>query len=135
MLEFGDGIPKTPLIWMHTLMCLVHFAVPGSLSKMDAHWSRILQLRLFHVHLDDLCCSFFEQPNTVHCMFQAGFDFIRFRAGYQQPSSLVHVGSTAVARTAKMKSKKWSNFWLTRFGTLDFRPSRPCRSDRRRSSH
>ena len=36
VLEYGDGIPKIPLIGVHTLMCLVllfHFAAPGSSFK------------------------------------------------------------------------------------------------------
>ena len=55
MLEHGDGIPKTPLIWVHTLLCLVllfYFAAPGSSIKLDSHRSRIPhRLRQFGVHL------------------------------------------------------------------------------------
>ena len=82
MLEYGDGIPKIPLIWVHTLMSLVlliHFAPPGSSYGLDSHGSGIL-----------------HKPNTVYCIFQVDFEFSRLRAGYRQPSSLLYVGSTAV---------------------------------------
>ena len=100
MLEYGDGIPKIPLIWVHTLMSLVllfHFAPPGSSYGLDSHRSRILhKLQHFGVHPDTLHYSSFEEPNTVHCIFQVDFEFSRLRTGYRQPSSLLYVGSTAV---------------------------------------
>ena len=45
MLEYGDGIPKILLIWVHTLMSLVllfHFGTPGSLHQAHSHRSRLL---------------------------------------------------------------------------------------------
>ena len=58
MLEYGDGIPKIPLIWVHTLMSLVllfHFAPPRSSYGLDSHRSRILhKLQQFGVHPDTL---------------------------------------------------------------------------------
>eukprot|EP00439_Symbiodinium_sp_Y106_P006334 s2306_g1.t1 len=99
MLEH-DGIPKIPLVWVPTLMCLVlllHFAAPGSSFKVDGHRPRILhKFQEFGVHPDALHYSLFEKPNTVYCIFQADFDFNRLRTGYHQPSSLLYVGSTAV---------------------------------------
>ena len=100
MLEHGDGIPKTPLIWVHTLMCLVwlfYFAAPGSSFKLDNHRSRVLRrLQQFGVHPDTLHYSVFEKPNSVYCIFQVDFEISRFRRGYSQPLSLVYVGSTAI---------------------------------------
>ena len=100
MLEHGDGIPKTPLIWVHTLMCLVllfYFAAPGSSFKLDNHRSRILRrLQQFGAHPDTLHYSLFEKPNSVYCIFQVDFEISRFRGGYSQPSSLLYVGSTAI---------------------------------------
>ena len=100
MLEHGDGIPKIPLIWVHTLMCLVllfHFAAPGSSFKVDGHRPRILnKLQEFGVHPDTLHYSLFEKPNRVYCIFQVDFDFSRLRTDHRQPSSLLYVGSTAV---------------------------------------
>ena len=100
MLEYGDGIPKIPLIWVHTLMSLVllfHFAPPRSSYGLDSHRSRILhKLQQFGVHPDTLHYSSFEEPNTVYCIFQVDFEFSRLRTGYRQPSSLLYVGSTAV---------------------------------------
>ena len=56
MWEHGDGIPKIPLIWVHTLMSLVllfHFGTPRSLHQVDSHQSRILhKLQQFGVHPD-----------------------------------------------------------------------------------
>ena len=100
MLEYGDGIPKIPLIRVHTLMSLVllfHFATPRSSYEVDSHRSRILyKLQQFGVHPDTLRYSSFEEPNTVCCIFQVDFEFSRLRTGYRQPSSLLYVGSTAV---------------------------------------
>ena len=100
MLEHGDGIPKIPLIWVHTLMSLVllfHFGTPRSFYQVDSHRSRILhKLQQFGVHPDTLHYSSFEEPNTVYCIFQVDFEFSRLRTGYRQPSSLLYVGSTAV---------------------------------------
>ena len=100
MLEHGDGIPKTPLIWVHTLMCLVllfYFAAPGSSFKLDNHRSRILRrLQQFRVHPDTLHYSLFEKPNSVYCIFKVDFEISRFRAGYSQPLTLLYVGSTAI---------------------------------------
>ena len=100
MLEYGDGIPKIPLIWVHTLMSLVllfHFAPPGSSYGLDSHRSRILhKLQEFGVRPDTLHYSSFEEPNTVYCIFQVDLEFSRLRTGYRQPSSLLYVGSTAV---------------------------------------
>ena len=56
MLQHGDGIPKIPRIWAHTLMSLVllfHFGAPGSLHQVDSHRSRLLhKLQQFGVHPD-----------------------------------------------------------------------------------
>ena len=101
MLEHGEGIPKTPLIWVHTLMALVllfRFSVPGSGLKLDSHHSKIMsKLQSLHVHPDTLHYSKFEQANSVYCMFQVDFDFSHIRAGHHQPSSLLYVGSTGVS--------------------------------------
>ena len=101
MLERGEGIPKTPLIWVHTLMALVllfYYSVPGSNFKLDSHHSKIMsKLQSLKVHPDTLHYSKFEQANSVCCMFQADFDFSHIRAGYRQPSSLLYVGSTGVS--------------------------------------
>ena len=101
MLEHGVGIPKIPLIWVHTLMSLMslfHFGAPGSLHQVDSHRSRLLhKLQQFGVHPDTLHFSSFEKPNTVYRFFQVDFEFSRLRTGYRQPSSLLYVGSTAVA--------------------------------------
>ena len=101
MLEHGEGIPKTPLIWVHTLMALVllfRFSVPGSDLKLDSHHSKIMsKLQSLHVHPYTLHYSKFEQANSVYCMFQVDFDFSHIRAGYRQPSSLLYVGSTGVS--------------------------------------
>ena len=87
MLEYGDGTPKIPLIWVHTLMSLVllfHFAPPRSSYGLDGHRSRTLhKLQEFGVHPDTLHYSSFEEPNTVYCIFQVDFEFSRLRAGYQ----------------------------------------------------
>ena len=100
MLEHGDGIPKIPLIWVHTLMSLVllfHFATLRSFYQVDSHRSRIWhKLQQFGVHPDTLHYSSLEEPNTVYCIFQVDFEFSRLRTGYRQPSSLLYVGSTAV---------------------------------------
>ena len=100
MLEYGDGIPKISLIWVHTLMSLVllfHFAPPRSSYGLDSHRSRILhKLQQFGAHPDTLPYSSFEEPNTVYCIFQVDFEFSCLRTGYRQPSSLLYVGSTAV---------------------------------------
>ena len=45
-------------------------------------------------------------------MFQVDFDFSRFRAGYQQPSSLLYVGGTAVG-AAKRHLNRMSVFQAT----------------------
>ena len=101
MLEHGEGIPKTPLIWVHTLMALVllfRFSVPGSDLKLDSHHSKIMsKLQSLHVHPDTLHYSKFEQANSVYCMFQVDFEFSHIQAGYRQPSSLLYVGSTGVS--------------------------------------
>ena len=101
MLEHGEGIPKTPLIWVHALMALVllfYFSVPGSDLKLDSHHSKIMsKLQSLKVHPDTLHYSKFEQANSVCCVFQADFDFSHIRAGYRQPSSLLYVGSTGVS--------------------------------------
>ena len=69
LLEYGDGIPKIPLIWVHTLMSLVllfHFAPPRSSYGLDSRRSRILRkLQQFGVHPDTLHYSSLEEPNTV----------------------------------------------------------------------
>ena len=105
MLEHGDGIPKTPLIWVHTLMSLVllfHFAAPRTLNQVDSHRSRILhKLQQFGVHPDTLHYSSCEEPNTAYCIFQVDFEFSRLRTGYRQPSSLLYVGSTAVGASKR----------------------------------
>ena len=99
-MEYGDGIPKILLIWVHTLMSMVllfHFAPPRSSYGLDSHRSRILhKLQQFGVHPDTLHYSSFEEPNTVYCIFQLDFEFSRLRTGCRQPSSLLSVGSTAV---------------------------------------
>ena len=100
MLEHGDGIPKIPLIWVHTFMSLVllfHFGTPRSFHQVDSHRSRILhKLQQFGVHPDTSHYSSFEEPNTAYCIFEVDFEFSRLRTGYRQPSSLLYVGSTAV---------------------------------------
>ncbi|CAE7869962.1 unnamed protein product, partial [Symbiodinium necroappetens] len=100
MLEHGDGIPKTPLIWVHALMCLVllfYLSAPRSAFNLDSHQSKILRkLQQFGVHPDTLHYSKFEEPNSVYCIFQVDFEISRFRTGYSQPSSLLYVGSTAI---------------------------------------
>ena len=104
MLEYGDGIPKIPLIWVHTLMSLVllfHFAPPGSSYGLDSHRSRILhKLRQFRVDPDAVHYSSFEEPNTVYCIFGVDFEFSRLWTGYHQPASLHYVGSTHPASSA-----------------------------------
>ena len=91
---------QNPLIWVHTLMCLVllfYFAAPGSSFKLDSHQSRILhKLQQFGAHPDAMHYSLFEKPDTVYCIFQVDFEMNRFRAGYSQPASLLYVGSTAI---------------------------------------
>ncbi|CAE7820464.1 unnamed protein product [Symbiodinium sp. CCMP2592] len=97
MLEFGDGIPKTPLIWVHTLMSLVLLFYLNAPSQDDSHRFKIVRrLQQFGVDPDTLHFSLFEKPNTVYCIFQVDVDMGRFRSGYRQPSSLLYVGSTAV---------------------------------------
>ena len=113
MLEHGEGIPKTPLIWVHTLMALLllfRFSVPGSQYKLDSHHSKILsKLQFLRVHPDTLRYSKFEQANSVCCMFQVDFDFSHVKAGYRQPSSLMYVGS-AGASVAKRHLNMMSVF-------------------------
>ena len=105
MLEHGDGIPKTPLIWVQSLMCLVllfYLAAPGSSFKLDSHRSKILRkLQQFGVHPDTLHYSLFEKSNSVYCIFQVDFEISRFRTGYSQPSSLLYIGSTAIGTARK----------------------------------
>ncbi|CAE7787762.1 unnamed protein product [Symbiodinium sp. CCMP2592] len=97
MLEFGDGIPMAPLIWVHTLMSLVLLFYLNAPSQDDSHRFKIVRrLQQFGVDPDTLHYSLFEKPNTVYCIFQVDFDMGRFRSGYRQPSSLLYVGSTAV---------------------------------------
>ena len=72
MLEHGEGIPKTPLIWVHTLTALVllfRFSVPGSDLKLDSHHSKIMsKLQSLQVHPDTLHYSKPEQANPAHRM-------------------------------------------------------------------
>ena len=100
MLQYGEGITKTPLIWVQSLMALVllfHFNAPGSQWKLDSHRSKILRkLQSVHVHPDVLQYSSFEKCRSVYCIFEGNFEFSHFNAGYKQPSSLLYVGSTAV---------------------------------------
>ena len=82
MLEHGDGIPKTPLIWVHALMCLVllfYLSAPRSAFNLDSHQSKILRkLQQFGVHPDTLHYSLFEKPNSVYCIFQVDFGSAAF---------------------------------------------------------
>ena len=94
----------SPLIWVHTLMCLIllfHFAAPGLSFTVGDHRPRILHRlqEVFGVHPDDLHYSLFEKPNTVYCMFQVDFDCSRFRTGYHRPSSLLYVRTSSRGAT------------------------------------
>ena len=113
MLEHGEGIPKTPLIWVHTLMALVllfYYSVPGSDFKLDSHHSKIMsKLQSLKVHPDTLRYSKFEQANSVYCMFQADFDFSHIRAGYRQPSSLLCMSAAQVSALQKDTSTGWQS--------------------------
>ena len=119
MLEHGDGIPKTQLIWVHTLMSLVllfHFATPRSFYQVDSHRSRILhKLQQFGVHPDTLRYSSFEEPNTVYCIYQVDFEFSRLRTVYRQPSSLLHVGSKAVGAARCTDDSKRLSSWVLNY--------------------
>ena len=112
-LEHGEGIPKTPLIWVHTLMALLllfRVSVPGLQYKLNSHHSKIMsKLQSLQVHPDTLHYSKLEQANSVYCMFQVDFDFSHVKAGYCQPSSLLHVGSTGVS-VAKRHLNRMSVF-------------------------
>ena len=100
MLQYGEGITKAPLIWVHSLMALVllfYFNTPGSQIKLDSHGSRILgSFQSLQVQPDVPHYSTFEKCNSVYCMFEGDFEFSHFYAGYKQPSSLLYVGSTAI---------------------------------------
>ena len=48
------------------------------------------------VHPDVLHYSSFDKLKSVYCIFEGDFEFSHFKAGYNQPSSLLYVGSTAV---------------------------------------
>ena len=100
MLQYGEGITKTPLIWAQSLVALVllfHFNAPGSQWKMDSHRSKILgKLQSARVHPDVLRYSSFTKCNSVYCIFEGDSEFSHCNAGYKQPSSLLYVGSTAV---------------------------------------
>ena len=57
MLEFGDGIPQTPLIWMHTLICLVPWTLTGT--------------EFFTVDFDFMSFRAGYQPHARCCMLAA----------------------------------------------------------------
>ena len=105
MLQYGDSISKASLIWVHTLMALVllfHFGAPGSQYKLDSHRSRILRkLQSLQVHPDVLHFSALEKCNSVLCVLQEDFEFSHSKAGYNQPSSPLYVGSTAIGVTKR----------------------------------
>ena len=64
---------------------------------MDSYRSKILRkLQSLQVPPDVLHYSTFSKCNSVHCIFEGDFEFSHFKAGYNQPSSLLYVGSTAV---------------------------------------
>ena len=88
MLGHGEGIPKTPLIWVHTLMALLlpfRLNVPGTQHKLDSHHSKITsKLQSLQVHPDTLHYSKFEQANSVCCTFQVDFEFSHVKARYRQ---------------------------------------------------
>ena len=72
MLQHGEGITKTPLIWVQSLMALVllfHFNAPGSKWKLDSHRSKILRkLQSLQVHPDVLHYSTSGKCNSVYCI-------------------------------------------------------------------
>ena len=100
MLQYGEGITKTPLIWAQSLMALVllfHCNALGSQWKLDSHRSKILRkLQSVQVHPEVLHFSAFAESNSAYCLLEGDFEFSHFKAGYKQPSSLLYVGSTAV---------------------------------------
>ena len=99
MLQYGEGITKTPLIWVQSLVALVllfHVNAPGSQWKLDSHRSKILRkLQKVQVHPDVLHCFSFAKCKSVYCIFEGDREFSQFNAGHKQPS-LSYVGSTAV---------------------------------------
>ena len=100
MLQHGQRTTKAPLIWVQSLMALVllfYFHAPGSQWRLDSHRSKILRkLQSLQGRPDVLHYSSFDKCNSVYCILEGGFDFSHFKAGYNQPSSLLYVGSTAV---------------------------------------
>ena len=64
---------------------------------LDFHRSKIVRkLQSLRVHPDVLNYSSFDKYNSLYCIFEGDFEFSHLKAGYNQPSSLLYVGSTAV---------------------------------------